>query len=67
MANEHVVDISKYVAGNRTQNGGRSETETVSHILHPERGTRPQSEKERSPDYYDRQKAEAHKHSERSR
>lgn len=47
--------IDRALAGIRAQSGGRAETECVSRHAHPERETRPQSEKERNPDYYTRQ------------
>jgi len=47
--------IDRALAGIRAQSGGRAETECVSRQAHPERETRPQSEKERNPDYYTRQ------------
>jgi hypothetical protein len=54
MANGDKMD--RALAGIRAERGGRSETECVSRQAHPERETRPQAEKERFPDYYNRQK-----------
>lgn len=48
--------MDRALAGIRAERGGRSETECVSRQAHPERETRPQAEKERFPDYYNRQK-----------
>jgi hypothetical protein len=48
--------MARALAGIRAQSGGRAETECVSRQAHPERETRPQSEKERFPDYYTRQR-----------
>lgn len=52
------IDFSKYLSGTRAETGGRAESECVSRQTHPERETRPQSEKERFPDYYQRQEKE---------
>lgn len=50
----NVEKIEKALAGIRSQSGGRAETEIVSRHAHPERETRPQPEKERFPDWYQR-------------
>jgi hypothetical protein len=48
--------IEKAIAGIRAQNGGRAESEGVSRQQHVQRETRPQSEKEKFPDYYNRER-----------
>jgi hypothetical protein len=48
--------IRRALAGIRGESGGRAESEGVSRRTHPERETRPQTEKERHPDYYTRQR-----------
>jgi len=57
MANDR-IDFSKYLAGVRAENGGRAESEGVSRQAHPQRETRSQPEKERFPDYYQKQQKE---------
>ncbi len=47
--------MDRALAGIRGERGGRAESEPVSRRAHPERETRPQSEKERFPDYYRQQ------------
>jgi|HubBroStandDraft_4_1064222.scaffolds.fasta_scaffold875766_2 hypothetical protein len=51
MANDKVIDFSQYLNGTRE----RAETEEVSRQIHPQRDTRPQTEKERTPDAFQRQ------------
>jgi hypothetical protein len=46
--------IDRALAGIRAQSGGRAESEYVSKRDLPQRETRPQGEKERSPDWYNR-------------
>jgi hypothetical protein len=58
MANEDSFDIRKYLSGIRAASGGRAESEGVSHQMQPERGTRPQAERERVPDYFERKQRE---------
>ena len=48
--------INRALAAIRGQSGGRAESEGVSRQANPERETRPQAEKEKYPDYYNRQK-----------
>jgi hypothetical protein len=48
MANNR-IDFSKYLSNTR------AESECVSRHMNPQRETRPQSEKEQSPDYFQRQ------------
>jgi hypothetical protein len=48
--------IDRALSGIRGESGGRADTEGVSRQAHPQRETRPQSEKERHPDYYNRQR-----------
>jgi hypothetical protein len=50
MAEDPKIDISKYLTEAR-----QAEREEVSRHMHPQRETRPQPEKERSPDYFQRQ------------
>jgi hypothetical protein len=52
------IDFSRYFAGVRAESGGRAESEEVSRHNHPERETRSQPEKERFPDYFQRQQRE---------
>lgn len=47
-------DFEQYLAGLRAQSGGRAATEGESKRALPQRETRPQSEKERFPDYFNR-------------
>jgi hypothetical protein len=49
-------DFRKYLTGMRAESGGRAENEETSRQNHVQRGTRPQSERERYPDYYERQR-----------
>jgi len=51
MTEDTKIDIAKYLLGSRAA----AESQEVSRQIHPERGTRPQSEKERAPDYFQRQ------------
>jgi len=50
MAEDMKVDIQKYLAQSR-----QAENAEVSRQMAPERGARPQQEKERMPDYFQRQ------------
>ena len=52
------IDFSKYLAGGRGESGGRAESEGVSRQARPERETRSQPEKERFPDYFQKQQKE---------
>jgi hypothetical protein len=47
------IDFSHFT-GVRAASGGRAETEETSKAMNPSRETRPQSEKERHPDYHQR-------------
>lgn len=58
MADDKTISIARYVQGTRSESGGRSETEGTSWQNQPDRETRPQAEKERHPDYYQRQQRE---------
>jgi len=51
-------EFERYLAGLRSQSGGRAENEEVSKGLNPQRETRPRFEIERHPDYFQR-RAEA--------
>ncbi len=46
--------IDRALLAIRSQSGGRAESEYVSKREHPQRETRPQYEKERFPDWYQR-------------
>jgi len=62
MANDR-IDFSKYLAGMRAERG-RAESEEVSRQVQPQREIRSQSEKEQSPDYYERQQKRKERESE---
>ena len=54
-AEKIIEKIDRALAGIRAERGGRAESEGVSRAAHVERETRPQAEKERHPDYYNRE------------
>jgi hypothetical protein len=51
-------DLQAYLAGLRAEGGGRAATEEESREMHPERETRPTSEKISFPDYSERKRRE---------
>ena len=54
-ANE-IIDFSRYLGSARAQSEGRAANERESKRAHPERETRPQSEKERFADSFQRRR-----------
>lgn len=58
MKDDKNVDIDKYLNGVRHESGGRAQSECTSRMAWPQRETRPQSEKERFPDYFQRKQKE---------
>jgi len=53
MGSNQTIDLSRFT-GIRAESGGRAENEHTSKIMNPQRELRPQSEKERFPDYQQR-------------